>query len=65
MITRRPYSRTATRGDHLAEDPRNAQVTAAEVKEQAESLLENLGGRWPGGGGPRARRRVMTMIMAQ
>ena len=42
MIMRRPYSRTATRRDHLAEASRNAQVSAAEVKEQAQSLFENL-----------------------
>jgi hypothetical protein len=35
MIMRRPYSRTATRRHHLAEDLRNAQVTAEQVKEQA------------------------------
>jgi NADPH:quinone reductase-like Zn-dependent oxidoreductase len=31
----------------------------------AKSLLENSGGRWPAAVGWRARRRVMTMIMAQ
>jgi hypothetical protein len=36
MIMRRPFSRTATRRDTPAESPRNAQVTAAEVKEQAK-----------------------------
>jgi hypothetical protein len=44
MIMRRPYSRTATRRNQLAEDPRNAQVSARQVKEQAKSLLENSGG---------------------
>jgi type I restriction enzyme M protein len=36
MIMRRPYSRTTTRRDRPAEGTRNAQVTAAEVKEQAK-----------------------------
>ncbi len=40
MIMRRPCSRTATRRDHVTEATRNAQVTAAEVKEQAKSLFE-------------------------
>ena len=39
MIMRRPSSRTATRRDHLAEGTPNAQVTTAEVKEQAEVQL--------------------------
>ena len=41
MIMRRPYSRTATRRDHPAQDPPNTQVTAAEVKEQAKCLFLN------------------------
>jgi len=36
MIMRRPYSRTATRRDQLAKGPPNAQVSAGQVKEQAE-----------------------------
>ena len=39
MIMRRPPSCTATRRDHLAEGARNAQVTAEQVKEQAELLF--------------------------
>ena len=34
MITRRPYSRTATRRDTPAQDPRNTQVTAGQVKDK-------------------------------
>ena len=36
MIMRRPYSRTATRRDTLAEGMRNTQITAGQVKEQAK-----------------------------
>ena len=53
MIMRRPYSRTATRRDHLAEGQQNAQVSAGQVKEQGENLCENLqffGCGYPQGG---------------
>ncbi len=43
MIMRRPYSRTATRRDTPAEGMRNAQVTAGQVKEQAEELRREVG----------------------
>jgi len=39
MIMRRPYSCTATRRDHPAEDARNAQVTAEQVKKQAKAVF--------------------------
>ena len=42
MIMRRPSSRTPTRRDQQAEGTPNAQVTAAEVKEQAETLRDIL-----------------------
>jgi hypothetical protein len=48
MIMRRPPSRTATRGN-LAEGTPNAQVTAAEVKEQAKmSSRTFIVGVWVG-----------------
>ena len=54
MIMRRPYSRTATRRDHLAEGPRNTQVTAERVKEQAKGLNVTFMpfGWWPWGAKP-------------
>ena len=43
MIMRRPYSRTPTRRKHPAEDARNTQVTAGQVKEQAKPWARALG----------------------
>ena len=42
MIMRRPYSRTTTRRHQLAEDPRNAQVSAEQVKEQAKAKVPEI-----------------------
>jgi len=44
MIMRRPYSRTATRRHQLAEGPRNAQVSAEQVKEQAKIAAPDQNG---------------------